>query len=168
VRFGLWIDILGLIGVIIPYIDQSVISNLFKLLFLGKLYNAYEIDRYLLMIIRNRYNRSHIYAISRVVYLTILWTHYLGVMFFSIDYTIYESNYYGPNTPNYCWIYNDLLDFNISQEPWWIQYLYSFYFSVGNITTIAYGDITAKNPIDAAFLIFSMIMTILLFTYFFK
>jgi hypothetical protein len=39
---------------------------------------------------------------------------------------------------------------------------------VGNITTIAYGDITAKNPLDALFLIFTMILTILLFTYFFK
>lgn len=159
---------LGLLGVIIPYVNQSVASNLFKLLFLGKIYNAYEIDKYLLMIVRNKFKHAHVYAIARVVYLTILWSHYLGVGFFAIDYMVYQTNYYGPNTPNVCWIFNSVLDYNITQSPWWIQYLYSLYFSVGNITTIAYGDIVARNPIEAVFVIFSMIVTIMLFTYFFK
>lgn len=145
-RSCLWIDLCGLIGVVIPYIGRNVALNYFKLLFLGKLYNAYEIDKYLLMLIRNHFTRSHLYAITRIVYITILWSHFLGVGFFAIDYSLYLNNSYGPNTPNHCWTYNSALDYNITQSHWSIQYLYSLYFSIGNITTIAYGDIVALNP----------------------
>lgn len=49
-----------------------------------------------------------------------------------------------------------------------MQYLYSLYYSVGNITTIAYGDITARNPASAAYTIINMSVSILLFTFYFK
>ncbi len=33
-------------------------------------------------------------------------SHYAGGIFYAIDLYIYETNYYGPNTPNLCWLYN--------------------------------------------------------------
>ena len=39
---------------------------------------------------------------------------------------------------------------------------------MGNITTIAYGDITARNPASAAYTIINMSVAILLFTFYFK
>ena len=121
-----------------------------------------------MMLIKSRFKKSHIYAIGRIVFLMILWSHWMGVGFFAIDHWVYRNNIYGPNTPNYCWIYNSALEHNISGAPWYIQYVYTLYYSVGNITTIAYGDITAYNPIDAGYVIIICTMSILLFTYFFK
>lgn len=123
-----------------------------------------------MMLVRNRFRRSHFYAMARIVFFMLLWGHWLGVGFFAVDYQVYASNFYGPNTPNYCWVYNSGLNpgHNLTVQHWSIQYLYTLYFSVGNITTIAYGDITARNPITCLYTIFAMSMSVLLFTYFFK
>ena len=145
VRLSLWIDLLGFIGVLVPYLSQSLVSNWFKILFVGKLYTAFELDRYLFMLIRNRFNSSYLFSISRVVYLALLWAHILGVGFFAIDHHIYETNLFGPNTPNHCWIFNSGLGFSIVGEPWYVQYVFTLYYSVGNVTTIAYGDVVSRN-----------------------
>ena len=89
VRLSLWVDLLGFIGVLVPYIVQSLVSNWLKVLFVGKLYSAYELDRYLFMLIRNGFNSSYLFSICRVVYLALLWAHVLGVGFFAIDRYIY-------------------------------------------------------------------------------
>ena len=168
IRLYLWLDLLSLLGVLMPLLDSRVVFNFFKFLFLFKLTTAYQLDKYLMMLIRNRFKRSHYYAVARIVFFMLLWAHWMAVGYYALDYWIYENNIYGPNTPNHCWIYNSGLEYNISQEYWGVKYLYSLYWSIGNITTIAYGDITAYNPIDAAYVIIVQTLSILLFTYFFK
>lgn len=169
-RLYLWFDLLAFLGVLIPYVALDAASNYFKILFAFKLVTAYDLDKYLMLLVRNRFRKSHLYAMARIIFFMILWSHWLGVGFFALDYMVYASNYYGPNTPMYCWLYNSGLGagHDLTQEHWTIQYLYTLYFSVGNITTIAYGDITARNPVEAIYTIFNMTMSILLFTYFFK
>ena len=93
----------------IPYVSLSVASNYFKVLFLFKLVSAYDLDKYLSMLVRHRFGRSIAYAMCRIVFFMILWSHWLGVIFFAIDFALLESNYYGPNTPNVIWIYNSAL-----------------------------------------------------------
>ena len=115
VRLSLWIDLLGFIGVLIPYTTLELITNWFKVLFIGKIYNAYQLDKYLFMLIRNRFNSSYFFSIGRVLYLALLWAHVLGVGFFAIDNHIYHTNLFGPNTPNHCWIYNSGLGFSIAE-----------------------------------------------------
>lgn len=100
-----------------------------------------------MLFMQSRFEKSHIYSIVRIIFFMILWSHWLGVGFFAIDYMVLANNSYGPNTPNYCWVYNSGLNFNLSQAHWSVQYVYSLYYAVGNISTIAYGDITARNPI---------------------
>jgi hypothetical protein len=117
------------------------------LLFATKLLSAYELDKYLLMWVKNKFKNSHIYGLGRIILLILLWSHWFGIGFFALDYWIYTNNIYGPNTPNYCWIYNSPLTINISDSEWYIQYLYSVYFSIGNISTIAYGDVVPRNPL---------------------
>ena len=97
--------------------------------------------------IKNYFKRSHWYSISRIVYIALLWSHYLGIGFFAVSYIVYENNSYGPNTPNHCWIYNSSIDLQVANNHWILQYFYALYYSVGNITTIAYGDIVPLNPI---------------------
>lgn len=167
-RVYLWVDLLALISVAAPYVSLSLNTNYFKLLFFLKLIAAYDLDKYLLMYVKNRFKNSHIYGLFRLVFFIVLWSHWFAVGFFALDYWVYTTNYYGPNTPNYCWIYNSPLTFNISQAHWSLQYLYSLYFSIGNFTTIAYGDIVPRNPIESIFGIISMTFAILIFTYFFK
>jgi hypothetical protein len=72
----------------------------------------------------------------------------MGIGFYLVSLWVYENNYYGPNTPNLCWIYNSWAFYQMRLLLTWSQaYLYVMYFSIGVVTTIAYGDITPKNPI---------------------
>ena len=112
----LWLDLIALVSIIAPYVSLSLTTNYFKLLFASKLLTTYELDKYLLMYVKNRFKRSYVYGLIRLVLLVILWSHWFGIGFFSLDYWVYTTNYYGPNTPNYCWIYNSPLNQNISDS----------------------------------------------------
>ena len=51
--------------------------------------------------------------------------------------------------------------------PVWEQYLYSFYFANVTLATIAYGDITPKNPTETAFVLFLQAFLLLFYAYIF-
>ena len=113
---------------------------------IGKFYQLYYLDQYMSMMVKNHFKRSHLYSISRVVYIAVLWSHYLGIGFYFVSNVVYQNNSYGPNTPNNCWIYNSSVDIKIATYHWTYKYFYALYYSIGNITTIAYGDIVPLNP----------------------
>lgn len=72
----------------------------------------------------------------------------MGIGFYLVSLWIYKSNYYGPNTPNICWIYNSwAFSQMVTILSWTQMYTYIMYFSIAVVTTIAYGDVTPKNPI---------------------
>ena len=93
-------------------------------------------------------------------------SHIIGIGFYLVDWYVYTTNYYGPNTPNYCWIYGSQAYTElIILFEWANQYLYVMYFSIGTMTTIAYGDITPLSPLSALYVIFAYIPYTLGFAY---
>lgn len=113
IRKGFWLDLIGFLALLIPYIHRGLISNIFKLFFLTKFYELYYLDQYVALMIKNNFKRSHFYSIFRVVYIAFLWAHYLGIGFYKVSEYVYLTNYYGPNTPNVCWIYNSSIDIHL-------------------------------------------------------
>lgn len=148
-RYHSWIDILGLIVVMMCFFSGNFTLNYFKVLFLLKLYNLYLIDVTFQRVLQFHRTRSTIYLVSRLVLLMVMSCHYLGGIFYAIDYYVYSTNYYGPNTPAWCWIYNAVAYSQmVLNLPWWLQYEYCMYWSLATMTTIAYGDITPLNPME--------------------
>jgi hypothetical protein len=83
-----------------------------------------------------------------------------------IDKWVYDTNYYGPNTPNLCWIYNaSAFSKIVVLEPWYNQYLYSLYYSIGTMTTIANGDIVPLNPLSTLYTNFALVAYTIGFAY---
>lgn len=98
------------------------------------------------------------YLCIKLAVILIIYAHYMGIAFYLVSWWIYRNNYYGPNTPNLCWIYNSWAFYNMTLILSWSQmYTYIMYFSIAVVTTIAYGDITPKNPIECIFMIFIFI-----------
>ena len=56
-----------------------------------------------------------------------------------------------------------LEDFN--QLPTIEQYLTSFYFTIETVTTVGYGDVSIKTPIEKIFTIFTMLIGVIVFTF---
>ena len=54
---------------------------------------------------------------------------------------------YGPNTPMITWVYNSMAFYQLAFLNWYEMYSYIMYYGVAFVTTIAYGDITPKNPV---------------------
>ena len=129
-----------------------MILNYFKIIFYSKALTLYQIDIIYQKMLVFKLRVNILYLITRQIIIVLISTHYIGVIFFSIDYYIYKNNYYGPSTPNRCWIFTSTAYSQLIWEPWYMWYVYSFYWSLGTMTTIAYGDITPTNPIDTVLL----------------
>lgn len=109
------------------------------------------------------------YKITLLTLYALGYSHFMGVGFYLSSKWVYDNNYYGPNTPNVCWIYNSQsYPGLVIALPWYLQYNYIMYYSVGVITAIAYGDITPKNPIEVAYTIVAMIVQTVLAGYIFS
>lgn len=144
-----WIDILGLLAVLIPTIlNQYFFINFAKIFFIPKIITIQYLNKRIMQTLVFQNKLKLIYQIARIVIFIYIVAHYLGIGFYILGYYIYSTNYYGPNTPNICWIYNSqAYSQMVINLDWKGQYLYTMYFSIGVTTTIAYGDITPLNPL---------------------
>ena len=91
--------------------------------------------------------RNTVFNLIKLILYAYFFAHFMGIFFYRVSLYVYESNFYGPNTPNIVWIYNSWAFYQMAFLPWYQMYSYIMYFSIEVVTTIAYGDITPKNPI---------------------
>ena len=142
------IDFVSIFVVTTCFFSGNKDFNYAKILFFFKItvLNRIDVLYQKMLIFYIKWNMA--YLILRQIIIVVLTTHYLGVIFFAVDNYVYTNNYYGPNTPLLSWIYNASAYSQLIWEPWYLWFIYSFYFALGTMTTIAYGDITPLNPID--------------------
>ena len=147
------IDFVGVLVVTTCFFSGSVAFNYIKILFFFKttVLNRIDVLFQKMLIFYLKWNMG--YLILRQIVIVILSTHYLGIIFFAVDHYVYSTNYYGPNTPLLSWVYNATAYSQLIWEPWYMWFIYSFYFALGTMTTIAYGDITPLNPIDTVIIL---------------
>lgn len=162
-----WVDVIGLISIIIPLIlRQYLAANIVKILFFPKILVLNHLDEKIVNVLILRTRAKTAYLISRLIVFLILISHYIGIGFYMVSYYVYSTNYYGPNTPNICWIYNaEAYSQIILLLDWKGQYAYTMYFSLGMTTTIAYGDITPLNPLETFYIVFALVINCLVFGY---
>lgn len=148
-EFNFWIDAMALFSVVFPLIlRQYYAANLIKILFYPKIIILNQLDMRIVKVLVFNVKAKTFYLIGRLVVFMIMISHYIGIGFYMVGYYVYSTNYYGPNTPNLCWLYNaEAYSQIILLLDWKGQYLYTMYFSIGMTTTIAYGDITPLNPL---------------------
>ena len=65
-----------------------------------------ELDDKIVDVLVFRARTKTLYLIGRLIVFLILISHFIGIGFYMVSYYIYSTNYYGPNTPNICWLYN--------------------------------------------------------------
>lgn len=146
-KVSFWVDLISVVAVLIPYVHQGFYSNYLKLFFLPRVYTLYYNEKTLKSHLQTSNKLYLIYSIARIIVLMVMISHYIGIGFYMVDISVYENNSYGPNTPNYCWVYNAMAYSQmVINLPWFSQYIYTMYFSLATMTTIAYGDITPLNP----------------------
>jgi hypothetical protein len=148
-------------------------TNYIRGIFLIRIYQLFDIDNDFQKLVQHQLRLYVFYMLFRLIVSFFFASHYIGIFiinlgigFYLVDYQVYSSNFYGPNTPLYCWIYNAQAFSQIVITLDWVdQYVYLIYFSTGTMTTIAYGDITPLNPISAVYIIFAYVPFTLGFAY---
>lgn len=143
------IDIIGLFVVLVTFANGSYFLNYFKVLFFLKILNLYQIDVIFQRVLMSSMKLNSTYLIFRQIVMVLIAAHYYAVTYFALSKWIYETNHYGPSTPILSWVFECDAYPRLITQPWEVWYLYSLYFTIGVITTIAYGDITPLNPAES-------------------
>lgn len=77
--------------------------------------------------------------------------HFMAALL--VELALVES---GPNWMN---------KYNIADEVWWVQYIYSLYWSASIISTVGFGDLTISSYIEAIVLTVIILFGCLILSY---
>ena len=99
------IDVASVLIITACFFSQEMVLNYFKIIFYLKLVTLAKIDTIYQKMLVFYLKWNIIYLIFRQILMVVMSTHYIGVIFFGIDYYVYKTNYYGPSTPARCWVF---------------------------------------------------------------
>lgn len=88
----------------------------------------------------------------------------MGCIYFLLDVLLIEAQWY-PLEDH--WLISAQAISGLYYSPLWEQYLYSFYFSIVTLSTLAYGDITPLNPTEVAFVLCILAFLLMFYVYIF-
>lgn len=80
-------------------------------------------------------------------------SHIMALGFYSLDYSLLNTTCAGDNSQCIklcilvCWLNQSTSWSPIIELDWPLQYFYSLYWGVNDVSTIDYGDIICGNPI---------------------
>ena len=146
-KLEIYLDIICILVIGIPMIVGNVNSNWIKLLWFIKLYSIDRINDEFQRLTQLYIIKNTVFLVCKLVIFSIIYGHFMAIFFYIISMQLYNTNYYGPNTPNIVWVYNSWAFYQIAFLTWYRKYSYIMYYGIEFVTTIAYGDITPKNPI---------------------
>lgn len=126
------------------------------LLFLKTLQTRYQLRMMLRSILENLRSKFALNAefetLYQVIKMVLFYAHYVGCCWYMVGRAdAYDSNWMS---------WHDL-----EGKPWYVLYLYSVYWAVETMSTIGYGDIAPRNPIEVVFTIITMLVSSMVFAY---
>lgn len=109
-----------------------------------------------------------IYKFLRMVFLIFFVTNLIACIYFSIDYYYYVQK--GFNYQNgYLWLtgssITNYIDI-ITSFDWYGWYIYALYWAVQTSSSVGYGNITPRNPVEVLYCNIVMLTTIVIFIFF--
>ena len=148
-RRAIYVDLTGIIIILVPLAVGwvNIYVNWLKILWFIKLYTIDKINDEFQRITQLYIIRNTIFLVSKLIIFSIIYAHFYAIFFYLVSYYLYVTNYYGPNTPMILYLYNSWAIYQMVFLPWYDIYAYIMYTGVAFVTTIAYGDVTPKNPI---------------------
>lgn len=146
---------------LVPQLRQ----NPLRFIILWRFYYLYRIDQSFFRLVHSKTGWYVFYTFMKLLLVFYLFCHYTGCSYYWIDYYIHKTNYYGPGQVTMMWTEYIYLWSPILAETWYLQYMYTMYYSVETFTTIAYGDNTPKNPLEAIFVLVFLIASAVMLSY---
>lgn len=152
--------------IIAPLISQNIYVNVIKIFWFAKIYTTSRINLEYERLTQLNIFHSTAYLVVKLIVYCYFYAHYMGIGFYLTSLWVFNNNYYGPNTPNICWIYKAWAFYQLEITLLWpAKYCYIMYYSIAVVTTIAYGDITPLNPIEVIYTIFALLVVTIIFGY---
>lgn len=131
--------------------------KLFKLVKLLKLLRAYRFRQYFQALEYSPKIHPGTVRIAKIFFLMVTFGHFVSCLWYFIG-DIQDEN-------EDSWIMRTWPDDSIYNESVGTRYAVSFYFSISTLTTVGFGDITARTNVEIFFAIFLMICGSTFFAY---
>ena len=160
----IFLDVLTLVLIGLTLIPQFRLNPL-RIIILWRFYYLYRTDQSYFRLVHNKTGWYVFYTFFKMLLIFYLFCHYTGCLYYWIDYYIHATNYYGPGQVTMMWTEYIYLWSPILAEPWYLQYMYTMYYSVETFTTRAYGDNTPKNPLETIFVTVFLIASAVMLSY---
>lgn len=164
IKTNLFIDLLTLGPLIINPILSHLNLNLSldfdswyleipKLLFFLRYSRFVEISKKLGELVFVDKNIQSALSLVKLIFRIMILSHIFACMWYMIG----NSRFYMSNN----WIVNN----DLNDSEWWMQYLYAYYFVCVTMNTVGFGDISPSNPLEVLFVIVFMFVACGIFAY---
>ncbi|EDK31208.2 cyclic nucleotide-binding domain protein, putative (macronuclear) [Tetrahymena thermophila SB210] len=159
-RNGFCIDIITLICLISYFIVSQqrylwhveVISNILLVTFYLRLQQFSRVLKKIEIQYHFSPQISQALRLIKLLLMNIYIIHVLSCLWIQIAYWQYNTN---------SW----LIKFELINQPWYIQFLNSFYFNTVTMVTVGYGDISPQTDLERLFSIFTVLSACCVFAY---
>jgi hypothetical protein len=148
--FSFILDMLAWTGILISVLAPSPLDN--DLCYLGLLslvfiYDIVYLKEVLFDLVRRNYWVYKCYILIKLIYWIIMYSHFIGCIFYAIDIYLIKNEAFGPFALNNPYYYQGTL---LAYTPIYMfddlnRYIYAMYYSFALVSTIAFGDIIGKN-----------------------
>ena len=105
-RIEIYLDILGILVILIPLASGNLYSNWIKILWFAKLYSVNKINDEFQRITQLYIIKNTIYLVAKLVIFSCFYAHFMSIFFYLVSMHVYNTNMYGPHTPMIVWVYN--------------------------------------------------------------
>lgn len=138
-------------NIMINLIDNFLLMNFFRILFFLRTRNFSIIFKELEEMFIINQSVHNILSLFKLIFRIILLSHMFACLWF----------YIGTLNIEHSWI----TQMEISSEPWWNKYLFSYYFVCITMNTVGYGDVIPQNPTERVFTIVFIYIACGIFAY---
>lgn len=143
--------------------EYSLGLSLLDLVIILKFFNVYRYNQLLTFYYFDDWSLL-LYEFVKYMILLALLCHIVACAFFLLDVSLIEANWY-PLQEH--WLISAQAMQNLYSASLSEQYLYSFYFSISTLSSLAYGDITPLNPTEVGFVVCILAFLLMFYVYIF-
>lgn len=163
-------DVLGYVSVFVFVVANTYELIYFKIVFYLMVNRLSQVDDVLQRKVELMKVRLAAYKLCRIILLLLFLVVWLASIFFAIDYHYYQQGPDATYSGTQLWLVDsaatNYMDIVLYYDDWRVWFGYSIYWCLQTVSMVGFGDVTAKNPVEATFVSLVITLVVISFAFF--